>query len=489
MAKRPARFSVACERLKEAALLDLFSLRTVGFALSRAWVYLMFLGAAASSITWNGEPAPGIVFVASTIALCATLFTSALFHSRFFTFSKGFIFRLFAPLSTCMGTLLIASTTIPGSPGLALGISGALLTGIGSGLINLGYGEVYRNVDPRKTRFEAPFAFFLAALLFPIVSSLPSFWACIVTSLLPLVSAWILFVKLKTWSRRSAPLVPPFEMRIGKFSWKIGICACLIGLADGIVRAVFMVASDTTVESFYRFPLVFASVMSVAIIYLCVLFSKGSELRSIYKSVMFVMAVFYMLLPVFTSNSIIENTIALAGYGTFNVMIWVLLADISNTFRFSSTVVFGIGWGMVTLGVLLGSLVGQVIIGFAPFAPQSLSLVALVATVAVLVSYMFIFNEDDLIALSQADDTSDSQPKKHRFYDRCMTVADEFKLSPRETEIMILFAKGRSSPRIQEELFISRGTCTTHLRHIYQKLGIHDKQELLDLIEGRLSRD
>ena len=31
----------------------------VGFALARAWVYLMFLGTATSSITWNGEPLPG----------------------------------------------------------------------------------------------------------------------------------------------------------------------------------------------------------------------------------------------------------------------------------------------------------------------------------------------------------------------------------------------------------------------------------------------
>lgn len=43
---------------------------------------------------------------------------------------------------------------------------------------------------------------------------------------------------------------------------------------------------------------------------------------------MLVMAVFFMLLPVFTGFSEIESTIALAGYGTFNVLIWILLADI-----------------------------------------------------------------------------------------------------------------------------------------------------------------
>ncbi len=50
---------------------------------------------------------------------------------------------------------------------------------------------------------------------------------------------------------------------------------------------------------------------------------------------------------------------------------------------------------------------------------------------------------------------------------------------------MTLFAKGRSAARIQEELFISKGTVSTHLRHIYQKMDVHSKQELLDVIEDR----
>ena len=50
---------------------------------------------------------------------------------------------------------------------------------------------------------------------------------------------------------------------------------------------------------------------------------------------------------------------------------------------------------------------------------------------------------------------------------------------------MILVAKGRSTPRICEELDISQGTVNTHLTHIYKKLDVHDKQQLLDVLEGR----
>lgn len=483
----PSPFAVARERMRGLSWKNFLGPRTIGFALARGWVYLMFLGAAVSCVTWNGQPVPGIVFTGSTVALCATLFASAFLDKHLEALAKRWRFRLLGPALTMAGTLLISSITLPGAAQVPLGAAGALCTGVGSGLIDLGYGELYRNVDPQKTAFEVPFAFFLAALLFPLVMSLPSAAACAVTSLLPLASGWILFVHLKAWSPRLAANVQPVSIHLGRFSWKIGACACLIGLADGVVRAVFIAANEAPVESFYRNPIVWASVLTMGIVYGCILFSREIGLRQVYKSVMLVMAAFFMLLPVFTGLTDVESTIALAGYGTFNVLIWVLLADISFNFRFSSITVFGIGWGMITLGVLLGSVAGQTISRLAPFSPQTLSLIALLATLAILVSYMFVFRESDLIALTKPDDAQADaeEPRRRRFHDRCQDVAAEYRLSPKETEIMILFAKGRSSARIQEELYLSRGTVTTHLRHIYQKMDVHSKQEFLDVIEGR----
>lgn len=486
MIQEPSPLETARERLQGLSPKDFFNPRVVGFALARAWVYLMFVGAATSSMTWNGDPVPATTFIGSTIMLCVTLFASALAHRRFEYLMKHPAFRFSGPALTTIGTLLVSSLTLPGAPWFVLAVLGAVFTGIGSGFINLGYGELYRNVDPSKTCFEVPFAFFIAAALLPMVSSLSSVQACIVCALLPAISGWILFIKMKVWSPSNATVTRPFEIHIGRFSWKIGICACLIGLADGVVRATFMTATGTDADNFYRFPLLWASLLTLVIVYGCILFSTKTGLRAIYKSVMIVMALFFMLLPVFTGLGQAESIIALAGYGTFNVLIWILLSDISFTFRLSSIMVFGIGWGMVSLGVLLGSTLGRFISAFAPFSPQALSLVALLATLAILISYMFVFKESDLIALTKVDDGADgTNAHRRRFQDRCREVAGEYRLSPKETEIMILFAKGRSSSRIQEELYISRGTCTTHLRHIYQKLDVHNKQEFLDIIEGR----
>ena len=56
--------------------------------------------------------------------------------------------------------------------------------------------------------------------------------------------------------------------------------------------------------------------------------------------------------------------------------------------------------------------------------------------------------------------------------------------SPRETEIALLIAQGRDSAHIEKKLFLSRSTVQTHRMHLYQKLDIHNRQELLDIIEA-----
>lgn len=353
-------------------------------------------------MTWSGEQIPPLFYVVSTASLCAVLFGSALAGERFVRFMTHPAARFAAPALTTGGTLLLASSAAGTGAALSFGILGAITTGIGSGLIDLGYGELYRNEPPARATFEVPLAFFLAAVAFSLVIMLPSVVGCLVCSLLPAISGWILFVEqhaLVAPSTRPASL--PIDFDLKSFAWRIGVCACLVGVADGMVRAAFLSSNNLSIHVFLQWPLAGAGLLTMVIVYGAALLSSEQSTRTIYKAAICVMAFFFMLLPVFTSAQDVESVLALAGYGTFNVLIWMLLAEISSNYRLSSTEVFGIGWGMVTLGVLLGSIAGNIVDQFAPFTPQFLSLIALIATMAVLLSFLFVFRESDLIALTE----------------------------------------------------------------------------------------
>ncbi len=67
---------------------------------------------------------------------------------------------------------------------------------------------------------------------------------------------------------------------------------------------------------------------------------------------------------------------------------------------------------------------------------------------------------------------------------QCDQVRDCFHLSLRETEVLGLVVRGCSVPAMAERLFISENAVQTHMKHIYSKLAVHKKQDVLDIVES-----
>jgi DNA-binding NarL/FixJ family response regulator len=66
-----------------------------------------------------------------------------------------------------------------------------------------------------------------------------------------------------------------------------------------------------------------------------------------------------------------------------------------------------------------------------------------------------------------------------------LSAHDPCKLTQREEEILALLAQGRKNVEIAAALFISRETVRWHIRAIYAKLGIHDRQSAVSCAIGR----
>lgn len=66
--------------------------------------------------------------------------------------------------------------------------------------------------------------------------------------------------------------------------------------------------------------------------------------------------------------------------------------------------------------------------------------------------------------------------------ERIAAIAREHGLTRRESEVFSLLARGRSIPYVRDALVISRETAATHAKHIYAKLDVHSRQELIDMV-------
>jgi DNA-binding CsgD family transcriptional regulator len=61
-------------------------------------------------------------------------------------------------------------------------------------------------------------------------------------------------------------------------------------------------------------------------------------------------------------------------------------------------------------------------------------------------------------------------------------VARNFSITEREKEIILMISQGNSNKDIKDKLFISLPTVKTHIRNIYQKTGVKNRVELINLL-------
>ncbi|MDR1358262.1 MAG: helix-turn-helix transcriptional regulator [Coriobacteriales bacterium] len=160
-----------------------------------------------------------------------------------------------------------------------------------------------------------------------------------------------------------------------------------------------------------------------------------------------------------------------------------------RVFELSPIRVFAYGRAFNLLGVLAGYLFATLAFSDALAAGEGvgtilafcgLMLVFILASTFVLEDHYPVSSEvaDGEISLEES-----AIPKRDSWDERCAQVAEEYGLSPRQSEILGLLSKGRNTVYIKEKLVISHYTAKAHIYNIYQKMGIHSRQELLNLIE------
>ena len=103
-------------------------------------------------------------------------------------------------------------------------------------------------------------------------------------------------------------------------------------------------------------------------------------------------------------------------------------------------------------------------------------LIYLLSIVVVIVARYQIWQRnkafDPMAAKSKAPET---------ISEKCSKLSRVYRLTERESQIFEYMAHGRSARYIAGELYISENTVRTYQKSLYKKLGIHTKQELIDL--------
>ena len=92
-----------------------------------------------------------------------------------------------------------------------------------------------------------------------------------------------------------------------------------------------------------------------------------------------------------------------------------------------------------------------------------------------------------LHAQKPTEQLSDAPTKAGLWKQACYKLAEDYSLTPRETEILVLLLKAQTIRRISQSLVISEHTTKTHVYNMYKKIGINTRSELSDSFEMRLA--
>ncbi len=95
---------------------------------------------------------------------------------------------------------------------------------------------------------------------------------------------------------------------------------------------------------------------------------------------------------------------------------------------------------------------------------------------------LFIILRKELVVAFYPRVTFDEPLDTSELGGRCRLLAEVYGLTPREREIASLFAEGRDAPYVEKTLMISKSTVKTHVTHLYQKVGVSSRQELIDVL-------
>jgi DNA-binding CsgD family transcriptional regulator len=185
-------------------------------------------------------------------------------------------------------------------------------------------------------------------------------------------------------------------------------------------------------------------------------------------------------------GSVVHNV----GYEYFNIILWTLWAFFGTRDDIAPAWLFACGLFFMQLGQLLGSFFGQALKA-SNFALESSSTLSLLAVFGILLMALFFLeNRDFQKGFSLIKPGSDTIPGEKGLRREvmvcCTAIGNNHDLTSREIEVMAMLAHGFNRPQISTKLFISDETVKTHVKHIYKKLEIHSRHDLVDLVENEL---
>lgn len=446
----------------------------LGLGLYRAWIEIVYVG------TW--VPFPTLPLAGQDLfdaAMVLALLACALLHRAIDPlFQKRKLLWLSAA-TVAIGSL--ANFTALWVPAIApyIAIPSAVVCGVGIALLILAWSELYTCLSPYQVAvYYAASILFGAAVILLCRGFIMSYLG-IISTLLPLASMACVLSGFKQMppehlpvrKKTSAPLpwMPIALMSLYAFAY---------GLRENELTAVMGPMSSFGVVAA-------SSIVLVGI----TCFRDRFDLNVMQRVALPAMACSLVFVSAYNYvGGVFANLCASFSYTAFSILIFCLLCNISRRFGFSAVVLFGLERGVRAIFSLLGRLVDSAVITWCGHSVLSDLVMALTIAALVIAFALILWRGPSQRAgwpmpvIGESPDregaTGNEPSAEEELALTCSVIRRRYDLTPREEDVLLLLIQGKSIAEVAESLVIAKGTAKVHVRHIYEKLGVHSRNEL-----------
>lgn len=361
----------------------------------------------------------------------------------------------------------------------------AVITGIGSGLLLLTWVIVCVRAE---NVMNISLAFLLSSIMLSLSFDFTDFFlrgtagVMVLSVVLALASAILLLFEPTSWKIDVNYSIRRTNKTVFHYMGKVCVGAFLVGLANEFVMFIYSNGPALLVDSNAVYWVVALVLMAInAGIAWQRMSHKTSRFYFLCRGAIVLCVVSALLLP-HVEGSALLMSLNTAGRQCLQLLIWIIVCLLYRKHHFSPVVLFGSTCSVWYLGSLVGILMHQAAAESNLFTSEiSNTCLSIGAVLLLVLAFAFLFSERDSDVMFGGDAGSSVRTKAFRR--GCDYLIEKGNLTKREGEILYLLAKGASVAHIEEKLFITSSTVATHMKHIYQKLDIHSRQELYDRVE------
>ena len=190
-------------------------------------------------------------------------------------------------------------------------------------------------------------------------------------------------------------------------------------------------------------------------------------------------------------DTFVANALTLTGYACFDLLIWTIIVMLSYRSGASLLRIICVVYTVDQFGIFAGTSLGLAAHGDGATIVSSIVLGSVLLLVTLgfssgknavkdsLSTYEIEFGKAEAAVQEGGAPDAATSPG---YQSRIDNLAAQYFLTTREMDVLALLVAGRNGPYIAEHLHVSDNTVKSHIRHIYTKLDVHNRQELLDLV-------